>query len=195
MDQLINDLIDIKDNGKSIHSYKKDDVQIDDSTLVKLQVEFASKLAKIKRLIHDNVLQVVFIDGFLLYFPDSELIPFLDVKLFFKVDYDILKYRRENRSGYQTQETFWVDPPGYFDILVYPNYLKYHEYLFVENSSDLKIKILDKKAIDTFDKSDQIIETKKELNIEVFHVKDKSTLIEQMASWGLNIILDALDKC
>lgn len=56
----------------------------------------------------------------------------LDVRLFLKVSYDLLKARREQRFGYHTQVLFqpegslWRDPPGYWDNIVWPAYVKAH---------------------------------------------------------------------
>ncbi|KAH8983905.1 P-loop containing nucleoside triphosphate hydrolase protein [Lactarius hatsudake] len=65
------------------------------------------------------------VDGFLLYW-DPEVVDTLDARIFIRVPYDILKERRSVRSGYATAEqmssegSFWKDPPGYFENLVYP---------------------------------------------------------------------------
>ncbi|KAF9964475.1 ribosylnicotinamide kinase [Mortierella alpina] len=63
----------------------------------------------------------VILDGFILY-VDETLRRTLDVKFFLTAPYQILKERRESRKGYATLE----DPPGYFDDVVWPNYLVYN---------------------------------------------------------------------
>lgn len=71
----------------------------------------------------------VFVDGFMLF--HSEIIARLfDVKLFFRAPYAVLKARREARLGYNTVEGFWVDPPNYFDDIVWPEFVKSHKWLF-----------------------------------------------------------------
>ncbi|KAI0319579.1 P-loop containing nucleoside triphosphate hydrolase protein [Amylostereum chailletii] len=79
------------------------------------------------------------VDGFLMYW-DKEIVDALDVRIFLRVPYEVLKQRREERVGYATAEqlaapegTFWRDPPGYFDELVWPAYLDAHRSIF-ENS-------------------------------------------------------------
>ncbi|ODV60596.1 ribosylnicotinamide kinase [Ascoidea rubescens DSM 1968] len=74
-------------------------------------------------------LKIVIIDGFLL-FHDDAILDLLDLKLFFRLPYDQLKSRRLNRNGYITSDGLWIDPPNYFDDLVWPSYIKYHKHLF-----------------------------------------------------------------
>lgn len=73
---------------------------------------------------------IVLVDGIMLYHEDSPLLDLLDLKLFISAPYEALKERRESRAGYATIEGFWVDPPGYFDDMVWPGYVKTHGYLF-----------------------------------------------------------------
>ncbi|KAG0204460.1 ribosylnicotinamide kinase [Mortierella sp. GBA30] len=67
----------------------------------------------------------VILDGFILY-VDEVLRRTLDVKFFLTAPYEVLKERRESRKGYATLEGYWEDPPGYFDDVVWPNYLVYN---------------------------------------------------------------------
>ncbi|KAK9237565.1 P-loop containing nucleoside triphosphate hydrolase protein [Lipomyces kononenkoae] len=69
------------------------------------------------------------VDGFLL-FNDDIVTKQLDVKLLLRAPYESLKKRREARNGYATIEGFWVDPPGYFENIVWPGYVKAHKHLF-----------------------------------------------------------------
>ncbi|KAF9163423.1 ribosylnicotinamide kinase [Actinomortierella ambigua] len=62
------------------------------------------------------------VDGFLLY-ANERLRNAIDVRLFITASYAVLKERRESRKGYVTMEGYWEDPPGYFDDIVWPNYL------------------------------------------------------------------------
>ncbi|KAK9368363.1 P-loop containing nucleoside triphosphate hydrolase protein [Lipomyces kononenkoae] len=78
--------------------------------------------------IADNV-EFCIVDGFLL-FNDDIITKQLDVKLLLRAPYESLKKRREARSGYATIEGFWVDPPGYFDNIVWPGYVNAHKHLF-----------------------------------------------------------------
>ncbi|KAH9015159.1 P-loop containing nucleoside triphosphate hydrolase protein [Lactarius pseudohatsudake] len=73
------------------------------------------------------------VDGFLLYW-DPEVVDTLDARIFIRVPYDVLKERRSVRSGYATAEgSFWKDPPGYFDNLVYPAYTDAHRSMFADD--------------------------------------------------------------
>jgi nicotinamide/nicotinate riboside kinase len=38
--------------------------------------------------------------------------------------------RRAARSGYVTLEGFWTDPPGYVEDVVWPNYERYHAWMY-----------------------------------------------------------------
>ncbi|ETW80261.1 hypothetical protein HETIRDRAFT_440275 [Heterobasidion irregulare TC 32-1] len=70
------------------------------------------------------------VDGFLLYW-DEEVVSRLDARFFLRVPHEVLRQRREERSGYHTAEnTFWKDPPGYFEDLVWPAYVEAHRKMF-----------------------------------------------------------------
>ncbi|CZT24382.1 related to M.pneumoniae uridine kinase udk [Ramularia collo-cygni] len=80
------------------------------------------------------------IDGFLLFSEEMEEIRDLfDVKLFLRAEYNVMKTRREARSGYVTLEGFWEDPPGYVDAVVWPNYVKDHAFLFKDGDVEGEI--------------------------------------------------------
>ena len=75
--------------------------------------------------------QLVILDGFLLFGESVRQVrDVLDVKVFLRAKYESAKDRRENRTGYVTLEGFWEDPPGYFDRVVWPNYVEQHGFLF-----------------------------------------------------------------
>jgi nicotinamide/nicotinate riboside kinase len=65
----------------------------------------------------------VFVDGFMLYW-DDKVSQHIDCKIAFTGSYETLKSRREKRQGYHTLEGYWVDPPGYFDKIVWPEFLR-----------------------------------------------------------------------
>lgn len=85
----------------------------------------------------------------MLFHDNLSLLPMFDKNIFLRASYQTLKKRRENRS-YLTQETVWVDPPGYFDKLVYPAYAKTHGYLFEEDNVELELKPEVSKRINSF---------------------------------------------
>lgn len=70
----------------------------------------------------------VLVDGFMLFHNDRYP-PRFDVKLLFRAPFDVLKQRRENRT-YTTAEGVWVDPPRYFEEVVWAEYQRTHAHLF-----------------------------------------------------------------
>ncbi|CAN3369164.1 nicotinamide riboside kinase [Diutina catenulata] len=71
---------------------------------------------------------IVFVEGFML-FNNSQLSELFDKRLFLYIDYDTSKERRHNRE-YVTAEGTWQDPPGYFDEIVWREYVKYCGHYF-----------------------------------------------------------------
>jgi nicotinamide/nicotinate riboside kinase len=77
--------------------------------------------------------KIVIVDGFLLFSESmSEIRSLFDIKLLLTLDHDTVKRRREARAGYVTLEGFWQDPPGYVDLIVWPNFVKDHGFLFCQ---------------------------------------------------------------
>lgn len=97
---------------------------------------------------------VVLVDGIMLYHEGSPLMGLLDLKLFISAPYQVLKQRRESRAGYATIDGFWVDPPGYFDDMVWPGYVKTHGYLFENGdvNADLDDRVLRTTRIRTIER-------------------------------------------
>ena len=78
---------------------------------------------------------IAIIDGFLLYAEGMKAIRELfDVKILLRTDFATAKSRREARQGYVTIEGFWEDPPNYVDMVVWPNYVKDHAFLFEDEN-------------------------------------------------------------
>ncbi|KAG0090561.1 ribosylnicotinamide kinase [Podila epicladia] len=73
----------------------------------------------------DKDIKFVIVDGFMLY-VNEHLCDTIDIKLYLTAPYKVLKDRRESRKGYATLEGYWEDPPGYFDDVVWPNYLNWN---------------------------------------------------------------------
>lgn len=82
---------------------------------------------------------ILIVDGFMLC-HDREIVDLLDVCILLRGSYSTLKARRESRTGYATIEGFWEDPKGYFDDVVWPEYVRTHGHLFQDSNveSDLK---------------------------------------------------------
>lgn len=89
-----------------------------------ISVEASAQLKQIlKPFLTNEDVVFVFVDGFMLYW-DEQVSQQLDCKISFTGSYATLKSRREKRQGYHTLEGYWVDPPGYFDKIVWPEYLR-----------------------------------------------------------------------
>ncbi|AGO12018.1 AaceriAGR342Cp [[Ashbya] aceris (nom. inval.)] len=73
--------------------------------------------------------QVVLVDGFMLYHDDRVAARF-DCRLLVRAPYATMKARRAARAGYKTLDSFWQDPPFYFDQFVYKSYAATHARLF-----------------------------------------------------------------
>lgn len=120
----------IKETGQIssqlVHNNNVDDItkfHLDDDFLETLK----QKLSKASR--HRNI---VLVDGFMIY-NSALLTSKFDLKLFFTAPYEVLKARRNARPGYQTLDSFWIDPPYYFDEFVYASYKSSHKHLFINN--------------------------------------------------------------
>lgn len=88
-----------------------------------------------------NSIRLCIFDGFLLYSKSMASVqPQMDIKLFLRVSYAKAKARREARSGYVTLEGFWEDPPGYFDKIVWPNYVEDHKWMFEDGDVEGRLK-------------------------------------------------------
>jgi hypothetical protein len=136
---------------------------------------------------------IVILDGFLLYSDAVAAVrDQLDVRLFLHVDYDIAKARREARSGYITRSKsaggdgtgFWVDPPGYFDAVVWPNYVRQHAFLFEDG--DVARGRLDRAALERYAICAMTGEDRKQQRGEGV-VEDE---VASVLRWALHAILD-----
>lgn len=67
-------------------------------------------------------------------FVDERVMEALDVKIFLRCRRDVARLRREGRSVYADIEGYWKDPPGYWDKIVWPDYVKTHKRLFVNGN-------------------------------------------------------------
>ena len=78
--------------------------------------------------------RIVLVEGILLFSPQaplSALTELYDLKILLRSTRAAAKTRREARNGYVTLEGFWQDPPGYFDEVVWPGFMKAYGGLFV----------------------------------------------------------------
>jgi nicotinamide/nicotinate riboside kinase len=154
-------LVFIKAEGQAKESFesKEDqnavgDVKIDAHRVDAWKEKFASTFASAA-----IPPRIAIIDGFLLFSEEMKAIRELfDVRLLLRLDYDTVKSRRERRMGYVTLEGFWEDPKGYVDLIVWPNYVKDHAFLFkdgnvngelhTETCESLRIQAIPKDAVE-----------------------------------------------
>ena len=75
---------------------------------------------------------IVLVEGFLLFGDGvrEELGRLFDLAILLRATRASAGGRRASRNGYVTLEGFWQDPPGYFEHVVWPNYVREHGYLF-----------------------------------------------------------------
>ncbi|KAJ6782580.1 hypothetical protein PWT90_05696 [Aphanocladium album] len=122
---------------------------VSDSVIEELKAKAASAIPEHHPL-RESRLRMCLFDGFLLYSKSmTELAPSLDLKVLLRASYAQAKARREARDGYVTLEGFWKDPPGYVDDIVWPNYVKEHEWMFENGDVEGKYKqdVLGKEGI------------------------------------------------
>ena len=87
--------------------------------------------------------RVVLVEGILLFSshaPLSALTALFDVKVLLRTTREAAKRRREARAGYVTLEGFWQDPPGYFEEVVWPGFVKAYGDLFLEGDVEGRSK-------------------------------------------------------
>ncbi|KAE8374741.1 hypothetical protein BDV26DRAFT_295654 [Aspergillus bertholletiae] len=163
---------------------EKSDSGVDEAVILQLQEEVGGRLRSLFQQQQQQQQQpdsgnedtvapvkrtIAFLEGFLLYSPpesedkDHVLRPVhenIDVHLFLPAPYEMVKSRRESRSGYVTSgpapepttlpqrssgpgevdlegeddrppQNFWTDPPGYVDDIVWPRYVQDHAWLIL----------------------------------------------------------------
>ncbi|CEP61821.1 ribosylnicotinamide kinase LALA0_S04e01464g [Lachancea lanzarotensis] len=112
----------------------------DNNSGVSLNAQTQRKIEeKFDTAFRNSNVTVVIVDGFMMY-HDAELSKKFDLKVLIRAPYITLKNRRAARSGYKTLESFWVDPPFYFDEFVYKSYRESHAHLFKNGDVEGKIK-------------------------------------------------------
>jgi len=124
------------DHSSHDHLNQQPPVQLDESLAASCKEEIARVQKEVEAASGVRIVWGL-VDGFLLYW-DPEVVDTLDARIFIRVPCDVLKERREVRSGYATGEqmnsegTFWKDPPEYFEKLVYPAYVDAHRSMFTD---------------------------------------------------------------
>lgn len=93
--------------------------------------DFVKQLKQKCSSIEPNV-KIVIVDGFMIY-NNPKVSSKFDLKILIRAPYQVLKRRRAARPGYKTLDSYWVDPPYYFDEFVYKSYKDAHNRLFINN--------------------------------------------------------------
>ncbi|CCH60549.1 hypothetical protein TBLA_0D00390 [Henningerozyma blattae CBS 6284] len=141
---LMEELSNIRKTGqittKLIHNNNIDDIR-----KFLLPEEYLEELTKkysilFKKYSKHSQFQIVIVEGFMLFHQDRLLNEF-DCKLLIRSPYEILKKRRNARPGYQTLDSYWKDPPYYFDEFVYKGYKESHRHLFEEADVEKSLKV------------------------------------------------------
>ncbi|KAI9498747.1 hypothetical protein BDB00DRAFT_783852 [Zychaea mexicana] len=137
LDDTVQHVLEHKQLPEKYRSNEDNNTHDGSATLSKEALERLE--AAIAAINQDDTLFLI-VDGFMLFW-DERLCAHLDCKVFITASYDTLKQRRESRQGYVTTEGYWKDPPGYFDTIVWPQYIKWNKHLFVgEEHSEIEHK-------------------------------------------------------
>lgn len=112
---------------------------VDDIKKFKLDEKQWNLLLQKYSAIDEKKVKVVIVDGFMIY-HDNTLKNMFDVRILVRAPYNVLKNRRSARDGYQTLDSYWVDPPFYFDEFVYSSYVQEHKHLFEEENVEGKLR-------------------------------------------------------
>lgn len=146
---------------------------VDDIAKFGIQEDFLTNL-KQKCASVDPAVKIVIVDGFMIY-NNPVITSKFDLKILIRAPYNILKTRRAARPGYQTLDSYWVDPPYYFDEFVYKAYREAHSKLFIDN-----------------DVEGQLDSSKADGIKEFFN--DDETPIESALQWTSQRIIDFLSE-
>jgi nicotinamide/nicotinate riboside kinase len=145
-DEFVKELKHLKRIGDISNNVSRYESDTKDQDLSSVPQSVISTLQKqLEPLLEDR--KLILIDGFML-FHDPEIIRLFDLRIFVRSSYETLKTRRYNRSGYQTADSLWVDPPNYFDDIVYPAYAESHGHLFTNGDVESD---LDQSKLQEFD--------------------------------------------
>lgn len=94
-------------------------------------------------LTQHNATHTVLVEGTMIL-DVKELCELLHAAFFITIDYDTCKQRRDGRT-YPTDIGVYVDPPGYFENVVWPEYLRTMEVAssFASEDNSFSVSILD----------------------------------------------------
>lgn len=130
------------------------------------------EIARLRNLLPS--VPIVLVDGFMLY-HDAANANLFDIRCFFHAPYSVLKHRRASRQGYNTVGGFWVDPPGYFDDIVWPAYEKNHRHLFNNNDVNSTLNTYAKETLKLVDFANDGSKSLEDLVREVIELIKRAT--------------------
>jgi nicotinamide/nicotinate riboside kinase len=180
----------VHDHGKLPEDmYSKEDQNklgeshVDEEAIQQAKMEAEKWFAGLELPNGGEHIQLCILDGFLLYSdPSNPLIPpsvtnLLDLKLFLRSTEGQTVERRSKRDGYVTLGDFWVDPPGYVEDVVWPNYVLEHAWMFEGGDVD----------------QGECTEKVKEEGVVVAPGMGERKMGELMA-WGIEIVKESVKK-
>ena len=134
------------------------------------------------------------VDGFLLFGKSVEasLAPLFNLKILLRTTFASAKEWRGRRKGYITSEGFWQDPPGYFEDVVWPNYVKEHAWLFKDGDVEGEVKVkIEEAKLQEVDDGIAKGERRGSSGVKVRPVAEVVAL-EETLEWVLQVIKNAL---
>lgn len=161
----------IRSSGGEISAKLIHNNNVDDLSKFNISQDTLNHLRNKYNTLEDRGVKIVIVDGFML-FNDNEVRSKFDIKILIRSPYQQLKQRRAARNGYQTLDSFWVDPPYYFDEFVYKSYSETHGPLFIDKDVEGKLDPVRSVDINDFMNSDEVA-------------------IEDTLEWVCNTILDS----
>ncbi|KAE8325043.1 hypothetical protein BDV39DRAFT_179596 [Aspergillus sergii] len=223
---------------------EKSDSGVDEGTILQLQQEVGSRLRSLfqqqqqqqpgsgnEGAIAPVKRTIAFLEGFLLYSPpESEdknhvLRPVhenIDVHLFLPAPYDMVKSRREGRSGYVTSgpapeptslpqrrsvsdevdlegeddrppQNFWTDPPGYVDDIVWPRYVQDHAWLILPEGEPQKSNTLSADSQELINKVGQGVNLRTNAGVIVAPGEGTRPMVD-ILKWAVEEVLKYLER-
>ena len=120
-------------HNDNVDDTRKFESELSYEVLQRLRDRYSLGLSSSSSSSNNNGRRIVIVDGFMLY-NDPRIRSKFDLKLLIRAPYETLKRRRQARPGYKTLDSYWVDPPYYFDEFVYRSYKDTHGELFVNGN-------------------------------------------------------------
>ncbi|KJK65377.1 NRK1 like protein [Aspergillus parasiticus SU-1] len=146
----------------------------------------------------------------------------IDVHLFLPAPYDMVKSRREGRSGYVTSgpapeptslpqrssvsdevdlegeddrppQNFWTDPPGYVDDIVWPRYVQDHAWLILPEGEPQKSNTLSADSQELINKVGQGVNLRTNAGVIVAPGEGTKPMVD-ILKWAVEEVLKYLER-